>query len=863
MRSRTVPVRGSIWTTVLVGLGILLLAAASPTVTYAEDVLSGVPPALDASGLTWVRTGGPIGGIGYDIRSRPDNPDSMFVTDVTSGLNVSVDGGRTWTPSNTGMDVNFVFSATVDPNNNNIVWAGTQSRMGIFKSTDGGRTWVRKTNGVAGDVGVSFRGFTVDPTNSNIVYAAGEISSVAWNDGVPLTLNGADIAKGMVYKTTDGGKYWTRIWSGDNVARYVWIDPRNTKVLYVSTGIFDRAAANANAATHDFGGVGILKSTDGGQTWRVLNKANGLGNLFVSSLFMHPTNPDILVAGTGGGDLIGSGVYLTTDGGETWTLTLEEPPMVAGSPERLGFGVVEISPVSPAVVYAASNNSFYRSDDGGWTWNRYLYPGSEANPFWGPPGMKSGFPIDLEADRRDPMRVFANMYQGGNLLSTDGGRTWANASRGYTGAMVKGVEIDKDDPGIAYSVASNGVFKSTDGGGDWRGLNTPTANFPAEMETVAVSPSNGRHVLVSDAMSGRMYKSVDGGQTWDLVLDYGSIIAAAIGNPPSNNDALQGFTSIAYAPSDPRIVYAGIGGRYCFKAAPPSQSCDYPTFKGLHRSTDGGTTWEVPAGEGLGLLSIRALAVHPSNPDVVYAATGAPGLFKTDNGGRTWVSVTNGLSLLYIRSIAIAPSSPETVYVGTGSAAIFKSTNGGASWRSSSAGLLPNADIRALLLDPTNSSVLWAGAAGNGVYRSVDAGATWVLIDAGFRLRLPESLAISDDGGTVYAASWGDGVYRLDLPVAPKVRSHPSSTTVAAGGQASFSAAASGTPTPTVRWQSSTNSGSTWSDISGATATTYSCAVAPGDNGNRYRAVFTNSLGSASSNSATLTIYGRRRGVRH
>jgi photosystem II stability/assembly factor-like uncharacterized protein len=817
--------------------------------------------AAAASEPVWVRTGGPIGGIGYDIRSRPDNPDVMMVTDVTSGLNISLDGGRTWAPSNTGMDVNFTFSATIDPNNNDIAWAGTQARMGIFKSTDGGRTWARKTNGVVGDEGISFRGFTVEPGNSNVVYAAGEIGSIVWNSGVPLLFYGADRTKGMVYKTTDGGEHWTQIWQGDNVARYVWIDPRDTKVLYVSTGFFDRAAANANPATNEYGGVGIVKTTDGGQTWRVLNKTNGLGGLFVTSLFMHPTNPDILVAGTGGGDLIGSGVYVTANGGETWRLALVDPVDTNDPTRGMPFTAIEISPVSPNVVFAATNNSFYRSDDGGSTWNRYNYPGSleAGNPFWGPPGMKSGTPIDLEADRRDPMRVYGNMYQGGNLLSTDGGKTWANTSRGYTGAMVKGVQVDNAHPAVAYAVASNGVFKSTDAGGDWQGLNTVAANFTAEMETVAVSPSNGQHVLTSDAFNGSMYKSVDGGRSWDRMLNYASLIAPLSGGG-ANNDALQGFSSIVFAPSDPRIVYAGLGARYCFSSNAPSSACDYPMVKGVHRSTDGGTTWEVVAGAGLGVRSIRALAVHPTTPDLVYAVTGAPGVFKTQDGGKTWVSVNNGIASLYMRSIAIDGSStPETVYLGTGSAAIFKSTDGGASWRSSSAGLPPAMDVRALVVDATNPSTVWAAGGGGGsspaVYRSTDAGATWVSMNGGRQLPIGGGLAISNDGGTVYSASWGDGVYRLDIPVAPRIHTQPSSAVVAAGTAANFAAtASSGVVAPTAQWQVSTDGGSNWNDIAGAASATYAITAALTDHGKRYRAVFTNSLGSATSTAAVLSV---------
>src|SRR5207249_3971865 len=77
---------------------------------------------------------------------------------------------------------------------------------------------------------------------------------------------------------------------------------------------------------------------------------------------------------------------------------------------------------------------------------------------------------------------------------------------------------------------------------------------------------------------------------------------------------------------------------------------------------------------------------------------------------------------------------------------------------------------------------------------------------------------------------------------------------VVAGATASFSAAAGGSPSPTVQWQSSINSGSTWSDIGGATATTYSFTAALADSGKQYRAVFANSAGSATTNAATLTV---------
>ena len=202
--------------------------------------------------LSWVKTGGPIGGLGYDVRMRQDNPDRMYVTDSWSGLSLSNDGGHTWIASNDGItsragvsgDAIPVFSVTVSPQNPDIIWAGTQGIRGIFKSTDGGKAWVKKDNGVVENDGLSLRGFAVDPKNPDIVYAAGEVSSSVWMGHQQNGIGGFDLVKGVVYRTTNGGDTWTAIWRGDNLARYVWIDPRNSNVFYFSWGLFDREAAN-------------------------------------------------------------------------------------------------------------------------------------------------------------------------------------------------------------------------------------------------------------------------------------------------------------------------------------------------------------------------------------------------------------------------------------------------------------------------------------------------------------------------------------------------------------------------------------------------------------------------------------------
>ena len=328
-------------------------------------------PAYQAG--SWQVTSGPPGGLGYDIRMDPRNPDVMYVTDALAGAFKSLDGGENWFPINNGITTRTgrsgdnipVFSLTVDPNNPDTLWVGTQFGGSVFRSDDAGQNWRSMSNGII-ERGLTIRGFTVQQGNSDVVYLAGEISSWEWNNNIPLPGIGLDMTKGAVYKTTNGGQNWSRIWLGDNLARYIWIHPDDPDLLYVSTGIFDREAANSDPVTLDPGGVGILRSRDGGSTWEVLGVNNGFweNELQVGSLFMHPTNPDILIGAVANdsylwklGPPLGA-IYLTENGGDSWERVLELE----------NASTVEICSSDPNVVYAGSYNGIHRSDDGGHTW---------------------------------------------------------------------------------------------------------------------------------------------------------------------------------------------------------------------------------------------------------------------------------------------------------------------------------------------------------------------------------------------------------------------------------------------------------------------------------------------------------------
>ncbi|MGB6838080.1 MAG: family 16 glycoside hydrolase, partial [Dehalococcoidia bacterium] len=439
--------------------------------TLTPEPTSSPPPPISRAGVpayqaaSWVHLGGPPGGLGYDIRYKFDDPSTWYVTDAYTGFFFSHDRGLTWEPSNEGIaslegtTIVPIFSTTVDPHNPDVIWIGTQFSGHIYKSTDSGLTWTQMDNGVEPNQGHSFRGFTIDPRSSDVVYAAAEVEAHIFRDTgrMPDARDGRQ--GGRVYRTVDGGQNWELIWEGLALARYIWIDPTDPDVLYVSTGFFDRSPLNEpeNPIATDSGGIGILKSTDGGRTWLELGHEHGIENLQISSLYMKPDDPQTLLAGGGtasvppvlvdGVETEHGGVYLTTDGGETWQAVVENVVITA----------VEYCDKNPQIAYAGGARAVYRSEDGGHTWQRF---GDDARGTWGPPGLIPGVPVDIQVDPDDCNRVFINNYVGGNFLSTDGGQTWVVATRGYSGAAPTRVIVDPDDPRHVFAASRMAAFVS-------------------------------------------------------------------------------------------------------------------------------------------------------------------------------------------------------------------------------------------------------------------------------------------------------------------------------------------------------------------------------------------------------------------
>lgn len=697
--------------------------------------------------ISWSKLCGPLGGLGYDVRIDPVNPNVMYVTDNYAGVAKSTDGGNTWVETNQGItarsgpsgDAIPIFCLTIDPHDHNALWAGAKDVRGIFKSVDAGKTWRRKDRGIVEATGITLRSFTIDPKDAQVVYCGAEIAT--GEQGLEV-----ERVKGKIYRTADGGENWSAIWAGDSLVRHIIVDPADSNVLYAATGIFDREAYNSDLLNGKRGGLGILKTTDGGASWRQIN--NGLGNLYIGYLTMAPADHRTLYAATGNYPEARldahSGLFVTHDAGDSWSQLLAEL--------YFPFTVVRISTQNPNVVYAGTEKSIFRSRDGGTKWDEF---GKGDNTF-GPPGVRAGIPIDLTIDPRDSDHIYVNNYLGGVFQSHDGGKTWRDSSKGYSGAELRDLAQSSSEPNRLYVVGRSGPFQSADGGRSWEGIRYPEILGVAEWYAIEASP-NKETLLLTDDGRGIVFRSTSGGRNWHEVFHH----PAGLGDIGKRH----GFKALRFAPSDPNVIYAGM----CFTLIVINyQRRNDPSY-GVYVSRDGGRTWqEKNTGlRGASALNIHDIAVHPQRPGTAYAATHDSGVFMTTDFGETWVQRIDGFvprpPNLSVRALAIDPHNPERIFAGVEDAGIYVSMNAGENWSDISLGMDPWASIRSIAIHPKDPGIVVAGDWHSGIYYLLPGGGPWRPANAGLSTRAVTSLLFSADGSVLYAATDGGGVYVCSL----------------------------------------------------------------------------------------------------
>jgi len=166
-----------------------------------------------------------------------------------------------------------------------------------------------------------------------------------------------------------------------------------------------------------------------------------------------------------------------------------------------------------------------------------------------------------------------------------------------------------------------------------------------------------------------------------------------------------------------------------------------------------------------------------ANASVVFAGLRGGGVFKTTDGADAWTDTTANLPTRDIFALAVAPADANNIYAGTRTNGVWKSVNGGASWElvldAQLAGGPPNKLILSIAIHPQTNSIVFVADHSSGVYRTTNAGATWQLVTTGLTTRAVTSLTFSGDGVYLFAATKGEGVFRLQTVPVPQRLAFP------------------------------------------------------------------------------------------
>jgi len=317
-------------------------------------------------------------------------------------------------------------------------------------------------------------------------------------------------------------------------------------------------------------------------------------------------------------------------------------------------------------------------------------------------------------------RVFIVLVLAGVVLpaaAVAGVNVWS--TNGPYGGLMMDAVVDWQNPNVVYAASfGGGVFKSMNWGQSWSTANVGLTDHDAY--SLAMDPTDP---MVLFAGTGtRIFKTTDGGKTWS---------ESGTGYP-----GMEAFDVVIH-PRSPNTVYATTNGN------------------GVFKSTDGGSTWSA-VNQGLTDLGVCSLAIDPVHPTTLYAGTRYSGVFKTSNGGGTWVP-TGALGNPVVWALAVHPDKPLTVYAGT-DGGVYKSTNGGTSWS------LADPDIswlnvQDIQIDPDTPDTVFATGMG-GLYKTVN-GADFEFADHGLYNASCMGLALDTrHPATLYAATWGNGVWR-------------------------------------------------------------------------------------------------------
>lgn len=673
---------------------------------------------------------------------------------------------------------------------------------GVWKSDDGGVNF----KPIFDDLNDSSIGsIAVAPSDPNVVYVGAGEANIRGN---VQTGHG-------IYKSSDAGKAWKRVWEHAGQIGTIVVHPKDPDVAF------------AAVLGHAFGPNperGVYRTRDGGATWeRVLYKDPDTG---ASDVAIDPNNPRVVFAGlwmarrkpwdlTSGGP--GSGLYVSRDGGDTWTQLGPDPKPQPGRKKKdeddkntglpdgpWGKVCVAVAPSDSQRVYAnieAIEGGLYRSDDGGDAWKRVSDDRHIRQRAW--------YFSTVTVHPRNENVVYCPQVR--MQRSIDGGKTF-EPIKGFSHGDHHDYWVDPTDPRRMITAHDGGVDISTDGGKTWRSPPLPICQFyhvncdtsvpyrvMGNMQDMGTA-SGPSHSLGSGITLGDWH-SVGGGETGFAVpdpTDPNIVYAGEYGGYISRYDhRTRRARNVAVYPCNP----SGHGAadlKYRFQWTAPiliskhDPKTVYHAANVLFRTTNGGQSWEKASGDltrndknkqkwaggpitgdntGVEVYgTIFAIAESPVNKRIFWAGTDDGLVHVSEDGTSSWRNVTPNIPDLpdwgSVWCIEASPFDEKTAYVVVDAHRlddprphVWKTTDLGETWARITDGLPPDETAHVVREDPKKKGHLYLGTERQ-VWHSTDGGATWDPL----RLNLPTvsvtDLVVKDDDLVV--ATQGRSVWILD-----------------------------------------------------------------------------------------------------
>jgi photosystem II stability/assembly factor-like uncharacterized protein len=632
---------------------------------------------------------------------------------------------------------------------------------GVWRTDDGGTSWRNISDGYFGG---SIGAVALSPSDANVIYVGG-------GEG---TVRGNVSHGGGIWKSVDGGESWTH--KGLSDTRHVpgiHVHPQNSDLVYVA------------ALGHLYGPNeqrGVFRSRDGGDTWQhILSATDEAGAV---DLVLDPNNPRIIYASTwkirrtpfsleSGGE--GSGLWKSTDGGDSWTNITRRTGLPQGTVGIIGMAV---SPVDSKRVWAqieAEDGGLFRSDDAGRTWSRVNQDRSLRQRAWYYSRVHAG------TTNRDEVYVLNVGFH----RSRDGGKTFSRISTPHSDHH--DLWIDPVDANRLVVADDGGAQISYNAGATWSAYdNQPTAQF--------------YRVTTDNHFPYRIYGAQQDNSTVRIAS---RSMSFAIREDDWESTAGGESGHIAPDPDDPEIVYGG------------SYGGDLSRFDHRTRQNRSIDVWpDNPIGRGAVDLKYRfqwnfPILFSPHDPDTLYTAANV--LFKSTDEGHSWSAISPDLTRndptrlgpsggpitkdntgveVYCTIFAVAESThePGVIWAGSDDGLVHLTTDGGDNWNNVTPVELPEwSMINSIEVDPFEKGGVYLAATRYKLddfrpllYHSVDYGKTWKLITSGIDPRHFTRVVRADPNrkGLLYAGT-ENGIYvsldnglqwqsfQLNLPIVP------------------------------------------------------------------------------------------------